>query len=150
MRQRTPSVRRRAAVLVALTAASLVTLVAAPSASAQAPYSARVIEHQITGPPSLRMNVVIMADGYTADELWKFHRDVDRNLNMMWSVDPFRSYRNYFNIYLLEIVSPESGVRCDPDADPPNPNLVTALRLHQPARARDHLRAGATGGRGLS
>ena len=147
MRQRTPSVwRRKAVVLVALAAAFLVTLVAAPSAGAQAPYSARVIEHQITGPPSLRMNLVIMADGYTADELWKFQRDVDRNLNMMWSVDPFRSYRNYFNIYLLEIVSPESGVRCDPDADPPNPNLVTALRLHYSDGCTNPLARGITYG----
>ncbi len=147
MRQRTPSTwRRKAVVLGALAVAFLVTLIAPTTASAQAPYSARVIEHQITGPPSLRMNLVIMADGYTADELWKFHRDVDRNLNMMWSVDPFRSYRNYFNIYLLEIVSPESGVRCDPDASPPNPNLVTALRLHYSDGCTNPLARGITYG----
>ncbi|HXV56636.1 MAG TPA: M64 family metallopeptidase, partial [Gaiellaceae bacterium] len=124
------SVRRtRVAVLAALVTGAVLAG-AAPGAGAQAPFSAQVIEKQITGPPALRMNLVVLGDGYTADELWKFHRDVDRNLNVLWSVEPFRTYRNYFNVYLLEIVSPESGIRCDPDAEPPNPNLVTALRLH--------------------
>jgi hypothetical protein len=121
---------RRAAAVATLALAVAVTAIAPGVANAQAPYSATVVEHQITGPPSLRLNLVILGDGYTADEQWKFRRDVDRNLNVLWSVEPFRSYRNYFNIYRLEIVSPESGIRCDPDADPPNPNLVTALRLH--------------------
>jgi hypothetical protein len=86
---------------------------------------------QITGPPAERMNLVILGDGYQHDEGWKFHRDVDRNLAVLWSLEPYRSYRNYMNIYLLEIVSQDSGVRCDPnDQDNPNNNFkVTPLRL---------------------
>ncbi len=121
---------RRTIGLAAAALAALATALVPGVAGAQAPYSATVVEQQITGPPSQRLNLVVLADGYTAAELGKFREDLDRNLNVLWSVEPFRTYRNYFNVYSLEIVSPESGVRCDPDADPPNPNLVTALRLH--------------------
>ena len=33
----------------------------------------------------------------------------------MWATEPFRSYRNYINIYAVEIPSIDYGVRCDPD-----------------------------------
>jgi|GEM_PF-4452225 len=33
----------------------------------------------------------------------------------MWSIEPYKSYRNYFNVYRVDIVSGESGIGCDPD-----------------------------------
>src|SRR5699024_4151078 len=50
---------------------------------------------------------------YTADEMDKFHEDVDRNQNIQWGQEPFRSYRNYFNVYVVETPSAESGVSYD-------------------------------------
>ncbi|MGH3038836.1 MAG: M64 family metallopeptidase, partial [Gaiellaceae bacterium] len=149
MRATSLSGRRLQAVVVAALGALALLALGVPTAGAQAPYSARVIEHQITGPPDRQLNLVILGDGYTAGELDQFRRDVDRNLNVLWSVDPFKSYRNYINIYLLEIVSPESGVRCDPDGDPPNPNLVTALRLHFSDGCTNPLARGITYGPAL-
>ena len=58
----------------------------------------------------------------------KFRDDVDRNLNVQWSVEPFRSYRNYFNVYRLEIESQDSGISCDPDDG--NIRRNTPLRLN--------------------
>ena len=69
-----------------------------------------------------------MGDGYTASQMQKFRDDVDRNLNVQWSVEPFRSYRNYFNIYRLEIESQDSGISCDPDDG--NIRRNTPLRLN--------------------
>ena len=83
---------------------------------------------QITGPPAERLNLVVMGDGYTASEMQKFRDDVDRNLNVQWSVEPFRSYRNYFNVYRLEIESQDSGISCDPDDG--NIRRNTPLRLN--------------------
>ena len=83
---------------------------------------------QITGPPSERLNLVIMGDGYTASEMQKFRDDVDRNQNIQWSVEPFRSYRNYINTYRLEIESQDSGISCDPDDG--NIRRNTPLRLN--------------------
>ena len=69
---------------------------------------------QVTGEPANRFNLVIMGDGYTEAEQAKFHADVDRQLNVMWSIEPYKSYRNYINVYRVEIVSGESGVAATP------------------------------------
>jgi len=74
-----------------------------------------VVPLQETGPADERLNLIIFGDGYTADEMDKFHEDVDRNQNVQWSVEPFRSYRNYFNVYMVETPSVDSGISCDPD-----------------------------------
>jgi hypothetical protein len=70
---------------------------------------------QLTGPPSERLNLIILGDGYQWDQGSIFLRDVDRNLSVMWATEPFRSYRNYMNVYAVEIASIDYGVRCDPD-----------------------------------
>lgn len=92
--------------------------------------SARLVPLQETGDPSERLNIVVMCDGYTADEQEQCAADVERNQNVQWSVEPFRSYRHYVNVYRLDIVSGASGVRCDPDEEGgPDPDKVTPLRL---------------------
>jgi len=70
---------------------------------------------QVTGPPSERLNLIIMGDGYMWDQQSLFFEDVDRNLAVMWSTEPFRTYRNYINVYAVEIASIDYGVRRDPD-----------------------------------
>ena len=97
-------------------------------AHAQEPGSATVVPIQITGPPAERLNLVILGDGYTAGEQQEFRDDVERNLNVQWSIEPFRSYRHYFNVYRLEIISQDSGISCDPDDG--NVRRNTPLRLN--------------------
>ncbi|MDA0181892.1 M64 family metallo-endopeptidase [Solirubrobacter phytolaccae] len=75
----------------------------------------KVVPIQVTGPPTERLNIIVMGDGYQKDQQEIFRRDVDRNLSVMWATEPFRSYRNYINIYAVEIASVDYGVRCDPD-----------------------------------
>src|SRR5215207_7764346 len=75
----------------------------------------KVVPIQVTGPPSQRLNMIILGDGYQFDQQSIFRADLDRNLNVMWATEPFRSYRNYINIYAVEIASIDYGVRCDPD-----------------------------------
>jgi hypothetical protein len=77
--------------LLALAAVVVAAALGAPTAGAQEPGSATVVPIQITGPPGERLNLVIMGDGYQADELDDFRADVDRNLNVQWSIEPFRS-----------------------------------------------------------
>ncbi|MEJ3744461.1 M64 family metallopeptidase [Actinomycetes bacterium KLBMP 9797] len=92
--------------------------------------SATLVPIQVTGPASERLNLVLLGDGYTAADQDTFRSDVERHLNVQWSIEPFRGYRNYFNVYAIEIVSGESGIRCDPDDDPPDPDRITPLGLH--------------------
>ncbi|RKR91984.1 IgA peptidase M64 [Micromonospora pisi] len=77
---------------------------------------------QVTGPATERLNLVIMGDGYQADQQSLFFADVDRNLAVMWATEPFRSYRDYINVYAVELASIDYGVRCDPDGRVRNPD----------------------------
>ncbi|WP_238334914.1 M64 family metallopeptidase [Kribbella amoyensis] len=88
---------------------------------------AKVVPIQVTGPASSRFNLVVMGDGYTAAELPKFREQVDKHLNILWSIEPFKSYRNYLNVYAVEIPSPQSGVDCDPDLT--SPKVDTPLSM---------------------
>jgi hypothetical protein len=76
--------------------------------------NARVVPIQVSGDPAARFSLVILSDGYTAAELPKFRAHVDQHLNILWSLEPFRSYRNYINVYAVEIASSQSGITCDP------------------------------------
>jgi IgA Peptidase M64 len=89
-------------------------LASPPAVAAQAPGDARVVPIQVTGDPAKRFSLVILGDGYTAKEQSRFREHVDRHLNILWSLEPFRTYRNYINVYAVEIISAESGITCDP------------------------------------
>jgi hypothetical protein len=96
---------------------------AASPARAQIPASgvgsATVVPVQVTGPPANRFNLVIAGDGYTEAEQDKFMQQVDKHLNIMWSIEPYKSYRSYINVYAIKIVSGESGISCDPSLTAP-------------------------------
>ncbi|WP_267242549.1 M64 family metallopeptidase [Streptomyces sp. PR69] len=81
--------------------------------------SATVVPVQTTGPADKRFNLVVLGDGYTADEMSAFRADVDEHLKVLWSMEPFASYRSYINVWAVEVPSRESGVDCDPSLDSP-------------------------------
>lgn len=91
----------------------------APALDSQATEAPTVVPIQVTGPTASRFNIVVLGDGYTAAELPKFRQQLDKHLNVLWSIEPFKSYRSYINVYAVEIPSPESGVDCDPGLDAP-------------------------------
>ena len=86
----------------------------------------RITPLQVTGDAKARFALVVLGDGYTAGEMEKFRSQVDRHLNVLWSIEPFRSYRNYINVYVVETPSQESGITCDPAH---RGQRATALRL---------------------
>ena len=111
---------------LALLVAPLIALfAAAPAAQAQTipadggRVGATVVPLQVTGPPANRFNLVIAGDGYTEAEQDKFMAQVDKHLNIMWSIEPYKSYRNYINVYAIKIISGESGIDCDPNLTSP-------------------------------
>jgi hypothetical protein len=93
---------------------------------AQEAVSATVVPVSVNGDPAARFSLVVMSDGYTAAEMPKYRAHLDKHLNVLWSIEPFRSYRNYINVYSVEIVSGQSGIRCDPDV-PGSEKRVTPL-----------------------
>lgn len=63
-----------------------------------------------SGPPAEKVDLLIIGEGYTAAELPKFRRDVDRLLPSLFAEEPFKSRRSDFNVRALELPSVESGV----------------------------------------
>ncbi|RKN59039.1 peptidase [Micromonospora costi] len=99
-------------------------LVAGQPAVAADVGSATVVPIQVTGDPAERFNLVVLGDGYTEADLPTFRSHVDKHLNTLWTIEPFKSYRSYFNVYAVEIVSAESGVDCDPGLSDPRRDTV--------------------------
>lgn len=72
---------------------------------------------QETGPVSGRLDLVVMGDGYTAEQQADFRADAQATLDAVFAIEPYASYRGLFNIWLVDTASAESGVSGDPTAD---------------------------------
>jgi len=76
------------------------------------------------GPSSNRVNTFFLGDGYTAADLaaGTYTNQVQGYVNYMFAnsvnSDPFYRYRNFFNLYKVNVVSNQSG------ADEPQNNIV--------------------------
>ncbi|MFJ8081762.1 M64 family metallopeptidase [Streptomyces sp. NPDC096205] len=76
-----------------------------------------VTPFQQTGPTSGRLDLVVMGDGYTASQQGDFSADAREKLEEIFAIEPYRSYRGLFNIWLVEAASADPGVTGDPTAD---------------------------------
>lgn len=88
--------------------------VAVQTRAAPADVVADVVPIQETGAPDQRFDLVFVGDGYTSAELDAFHTHVVDKWTELSAVEPFRSYRQYFNVWQVDVVSNESGVDNDP------------------------------------
>ena len=52
----------------------------------------------------------MIGEGYTAEEFPKFHADAERLVNALFDEEPFASRRSDFNVWGLDLPSPQSGV----------------------------------------
>ncbi|WP_405020400.1 M64 family metallopeptidase [Kitasatospora sp. NBC_00070] len=67
------------------------------------------------GSTATRLDIVMVGDGYTADQQAKFRADATAKWQEISAVEPYRTYRGLFNVWAVEAVSAESGVSGDPD-----------------------------------
>ena len=56
------------------------------------------------------INVVILAEGYKANEMDNFRKYARETVQQILSYEPFNSYKDNFNFYLVESLSKESGL----------------------------------------
>jgi hypothetical protein len=66
-----------------------------------------VFEH---GPPQQKVDLVLLGEGYTEAELPKFHNDVRRVTEALFTYEPFKSRRQDFNVRAIDLPAAESGV----------------------------------------
>ncbi len=73
-----------------------------------------VTEIQRTGPSANRIDVVVLGDGYTASEQELFLDQVRARWAELTAISPYSTYRNFFNVWAVNVVSAESGSDNDP------------------------------------
>ena len=62
-----------------------------------------------SGEAAHKVDIAILAEGYTKEEMVKFIRDAQRLTDSLFSVAPFSQMKESFNVYALETPSFESG-----------------------------------------
>jgi hypothetical protein len=83
-------------------------------ASGFAVAAAQVVPIEVNGPSASRFDLVFVGDGYTSDQLGLYGQHVRAKLNEIMAIEPFRSNRGQFNVWQVNVISPESGVDNDP------------------------------------
>ncbi|MGW8314051.1 MAG: M64 family metallopeptidase [Bacteroidales bacterium] len=69
----------------------------------------KTVDLEINGPPEKKVDLLFVAEGYTGKEMDKFLEDVKRSVEYIFSEEPFKSYRDAFNIRAVQSVSQETG-----------------------------------------
>ncbi len=70
----------------------------------------KIIKSHTGGDPHSKVDVVILGDGYAVNEVDKFEKDINHFTEVFFSLEPYASMRDYFNIYGVLNPSEESGV----------------------------------------
>ena len=66
-------------------------------------------EIRLSGKPEECVDLVFLAEGYTANEMDKFLSDANRMADYLFSSPPFDKHKNEFNVYAVLCPSEESG-----------------------------------------
>lgn len=58
------------------------------------------------------INLVFLGDGYDAKDIseGKYMKDMQNQVENFFGIEPYKTYRNYFNVYTAIAVSPETGI----------------------------------------
>jgi hypothetical protein len=62
------------------------------------------------GLPATKVDLLFLAEGYTKDQLDKFHADAKRLAGILFSLEPFKSRKKDFNVWAVDNTSSLSGV----------------------------------------
>ncbi|HEY6951037.1 MAG TPA: M64 family metallopeptidase [Bacteroidota bacterium] len=70
----------------------------------------KVYEIVKNGDPHDKVDLVILSEGYTAEERAKFEADLKKYTDIFFSWEPYKTYKGRFNVYGVFSPSPEGGV----------------------------------------
>ena len=76
----------------------------------QPPAPAKPIAIRVSGPSPQKVDLLILGDGYTSQDMQKFEADARRLSSHLFSVSPFKERANDFNIWALAVPTQESGI----------------------------------------
>jgi hypothetical protein len=63
-----------------------------------------------SGPPPVKVDLLVLGDGYTAGEREKFHADVARVMEALFATEPYASRRGDFNVRAIDSPAAVSGI----------------------------------------
>ena len=72
-------------------------------------YDFDVLELEVNAEPTEALDVVILGDGYTAEEMGKFRADARRFASILFDYEPYRRNREHVSVRAVEVVSRETG-----------------------------------------
>jgi len=62
------------------------------------------------GPAASKLDLLMLGEGYAEKDLPKFHADVKKLVDLLFTYEPFKSRKADFNVRALDLPSAESGV----------------------------------------
>jgi hypothetical protein len=65
---------------------------------------------QKSGDPAMKVDLLLLGDGYTAAERSKFERDARRMIDILFATSPFKERRDDFNVWGLVPAAAASGI----------------------------------------
>lgn len=68
------------------------------------------VSSELKGDPSHKVDIALVAEGYTADNMDKFRSDARRLVETFFSLEPYASRRDDFNLWFVECPSAGNGV----------------------------------------
>lgn len=76
----------------------------------RAPSTAKAWAVIENGPPAHKVDLLLIGDGYTAEEMDDWHADAKRMAEVLFSFSPFKERRSDFNVWAVDVPAAESGV----------------------------------------
>jgi hypothetical protein len=73
------------------------------------PYKFESVDLEINGSTADKVDILFLAEGYTAEEMDKFLEDARRSAGYIFSEEPFKSNRQKFNVRAVKAASEDSG-----------------------------------------
>lgn len=55
--------------------------------------------------------IAVIADGYKKNEIEQFKADANTGLTALFNTEPYKTYKDYFNVWVMPVASNESGAR---------------------------------------
>lgn len=76
--------------------------------------AAAVTPIETNGPSETTFDLVFVGDGYTSAQLGTYSRHVRSSIAALFAIEPYKSHRKQFNLWQVDVVSPQSGITNDP------------------------------------
>jgi hypothetical protein len=77
---------------------------------ADRPAAGKVWSFIENGPPSQKVDLLVIGEGYSEAEMPKLKKDVERLVGKLFATEPFKSRRSDFNVRVLELPASKSGI----------------------------------------